>query len=146
MKQWRKSYIKIRYRWCYFYHAIDNHGLTLYFELHRHRDYHSAYHFLKRLLTTYGHPNYPFTDQYAATLKTTKRVIKDDLLGTENHQCSKYCNNLIEQNNRLIKHVSTKLCDFQSLQMALKKLSGFRVMHQSHKKAQENRVSWASLR
>ena len=39
--------------------AIDSHGLTLDFELRKHRDYQSAYHFLKRLLTTYGRRSTP---------------------------------------------------------------------------------------
>lgn len=37
-----------------FYRAIGSHGLTLDFDLRKHRDYQSAYHFLRRLLTTYG--------------------------------------------------------------------------------------------
>lgn len=85
--------------------AIDSHGLTLDFELRKHRDYQSAYHFLKRLLTTYGRPDCLVTDQYAGTLKAIKQVIKDGLLVKANHQCSKYRNNLIEQDHRLIKHV-----------------------------------------
>lgn len=65
-QSWRvdEIYIRIKGRWCYFYRAIDSHGLTLDFELRKHSDYQSAYHFLKRLLTTSGslswfsnHPN-----------------------------------------------------------------------------------------
>ena len=137
-QSWRvdETYIKIKARWHYFYRAIDSHGLTLDFELRKHRDYQSAYHFLKRLLTTYGRPDCLVTDQYAGTLKAIKQVIKDGLLVKANHQCSKYRNNLIEQDHRLIKHVLVKSSGFQSLRTALKTLSGIEVMHQLHKVSQ----------
>lgn len=137
-QSWRvdETYIKIKGRWHYFYRAIDSHGLTLDFELRKHRDYQSAYHFLKRLLTTYGRPDCLVTDQYAGTLKAIKQVIKDGLLVKANHQCSKYRNNLIEQDHRLIKHVLVKSSGFQSLRTALKTLSGIEVMHQLHKVSQ----------
>lgn len=68
-QSWRvdETYIKINGRWCYFYRAIDSHGLTLDFELRQHRDYQVRYNFLKRLLTTYGRPNGLVTDQYGRT-------------------------------------------------------------------------------
>ncbi|MYV16432.1 IS6 family transposase [Furfurilactobacillus milii] len=137
-KSWRmdETYIKIKGQWNYLYRAIDSHGLTLDFELRKHRDYQSAYHFLKRLLTTYGRPDCLVTDQYAGTLKAIKQVIKDGLLVKANHQCSKYRNNLIEQDHRLIKHVLVKSSGFQSLRTALKTLSGIEVMHQLHKVSQ----------
>lgn len=47
-----------------------------------------------------------------------------NLLATDNHQCSKYRNNLIEQDHRLIKHVLVKSSGVQSLRIALKTLSG----------------------
>lgn len=137
-QSWRmdETYLKIKGRWYYFYRAIDNHGLTLDFELRRHRDYQSAYHFLKRLLTTYGRPDCLVTDQYGATLKAIKQVIKNGLLAKGNHQCSKYRNNLIEQDHRLIKHVLVKSSGFQSMRTASKTLSGIEVMHQLHKISQ----------
>lgn len=91
---------------------------------------------MKRLLTTYGRPDCLVTDQYAGTLKAIKQVIKDGLLAKANHQCSKYRNNLIEQDHRLIKHVLVKSSGFQSLRTALKTLSGIEVMHQLHKVSQ----------
>ncbi|MBZ2202276.1 MAG: IS6 family transposase [Liquorilactobacillus hordei] len=137
-QSWRmdETYLKIKGRWYYFYRAIDSHGLTLDFELRQHRDYLSAYHFLKRLLTTYGRPNCLVTDQYGGTLKAIKQVIKDGLLTEKNHQCSKYRNNLIEQDHRLIKRVLVKSSGFQSLRTALKTLSGIEVVHQLHKISQ----------
>ncbi|ARO05222.1 Mobile element protein [Levilactobacillus brevis] len=88
-------------------------------------------------MTTYGCPNCLVTDQYGGTLKTIKQVIKDGLLAAENHQYSKYRNNLIEQDHRLIKHVLVKSSGFQSLRTALKTLSGIEFMHQLHKTSQK---------
>ncbi|MBS0937766.1 IS6 family transposase [Lactiplantibacillus plantarum] len=138
-QSWRvdETYIKINGRWCYFYRAIDSHGLTLDFELRKHRDYSPAYQCLRRLLTPYGCPNYLVTEPYGGTLKAIKQVIKDGLLATDNHPCSKYRNNLIEQNHRLIIHVLVKSSGFQSLRTALKTLSGIEVMHQLHKTIQK---------
>lgn len=137
-QSWRvdETYIKVKGRWCYFYRAIDSHGLTLDFELRKYRDYQSSYHFLKRLLTTYGRSNCLVTDQYGATLKAIKQVIKDGLLKKENHQCSKYRNNLIEQDHRLIKRVLVKSAGFQTLRTAARTLAGIEVMHQLHKISQ----------
>ena len=78
---------------------IDSNGLTLDFELRKHRDYAAAYHFLKRLLTTNGRPDRLVTDQYRATLKAVKHLMKQDYLSKSAHQCSKYRNNLIEQDS-----------------------------------------------
>lgn len=68
------------------------------FELRKYRDYQSAYHFLRNLWLS---KLFGYWDQYGGTLKAIKQVIKDGLLATENHQCSKYRNNLIEQDYRL---------------------------------------------
>lgn len=137
-QSWRvdETYIKIKGHWCYFYRAIDSHGLTLDCELRKRRDYQSAYHFLKRLLTTYGRPNCPVTDQYGGTLKVIKQVIKEGLLKRKNHQCSKYRNNLIEQDHRSIKRVLVKSAGFQTLRTAARTLVGIEVMHKLHKTSQ----------
>ncbi|OSP83985.1 IS6 family transposase, partial [Lacticaseibacillus paracasei] len=74
---------------------IDSNGLNMDFELRKHRDYTASYHFLKRLLTTNGRPDRLVTDQYRATLKAVKHLIKQDYLSKSAHQCSKYRNNLI---------------------------------------------------
>lgn len=46
--QINKIYIRVKGCWAYLYGAIDSSGLTLDFELRKHRDYAAAYHFLKR--------------------------------------------------------------------------------------------------
>ncbi|MDB7815537.1 IS6 family transposase, partial [Lacticaseibacillus paracasei] len=47
-KSWRidETYINVKGHWTYLYRTIDSNGLTLDFELRKHRDYAAAYHFL----------------------------------------------------------------------------------------------------
>lgn len=63
-------------------------------------------------------------------------MIKDGLLTKEKHQCSKYRNNLIEQDHQLIKRVLVKSAGFQTLLTAAKTLSGIEIMHQLYKTSQ----------
>lgn len=89
--------------------------MTLDFELRKHRDYAAAYHFLKRLLTTNGRPDRLVTDQCRTTLKAVKHLIKQDYLNKSTHQCSKYRNNLTEQDHRFIKRHRVRSASFQSI-------------------------------
>jgi putative transposase len=98
-----ETYIKIKGQWNYLYRAIDDQGLTLDFQLRKKRDFNSDYHFLKRLLKTYGLPHRLVTDQYGETLKAIKKLTREGHLHKGVHQCSKYRNNLIEQDHRFIK-------------------------------------------
>ncbi|QAR22232.1 IS6 family transposase [Limosilactobacillus fermentum] len=139
-QSWRvdETYIKVKGQWCYLYRAIDNQGLTLDFELRKHRDYQSAYHFLKRLFTTDGRPNCLVTDQYGGTLKAIKQVIKDGLLEKANHQCSKHRNNLIEQDHRFIERHRVRSAGFQTIRTAAKTLAGVEVVHAIRKETRRN--------
>lgn len=139
-QSWRidETYIKVKGRWCYQYRAIDSQGLTLDFVLRKHRDYPAAYHFLKRLLKTYGRPDCLVTDQYSATLKAIKQVIKDDLLDPKSHQCSKYRNNLIEQDHRFIKRHRVRSAGFQTIRTAARTLAGIEVVHAIRKETRRN--------
>ena len=135
-KSWRidETYINVKGHWTYLYRAIDSNGLTLDFELRKHRDYVAAYHFLKRLLTTNGRPDRLVTDQYRATLKAVKHLMKQDYLSKSAHQCSKYRNNLIEQDHRFIKRHRVRSANFQNIRTASATLSGIEVIHALRKK------------
>lgn len=135
-KSWRidETYIRVKGRWAYLYRAIDSNGLTMDFELRKHRDYTASYHFLKRLLTTNGRPDRLVTDQYRATLKAVKHLIKQDYLSKSAHQCSKYRNNLIEQDHRFIKRHRVRSASFQSIRTASATLSGVEIVHAIRKR------------
>lgn len=139
-QSWRvdETYIKVNGIWGYLYRAIDNQGLTLDFSLRKQRDYLAAYHFLKRLLKAYGHPNCLVTDQYGATLKAIKQVAKEGLLDLKSHQCSKYRNNLIEQDHRFIKRHRVRSAGFQTIRTAASTLAGVEVVHAMRKETRRN--------
>ena len=124
-----ETYIKIKGQWNYLYRAIDDQGLTLDFQLRKKRDFNSAYHFLKRLLKTYGLPHRLVTDQYGATLKAIKKLTREGCLHKGVHQCSKYRNNLIEQDHRFIKRHRVRSASFQSIRTASATLSGVEIVH-----------------
>lgn len=138
-KSWRmdETYIKIKGQWNYLYRAIDDQGLTIDFQLRKKRDFNSAYHFLKRLLKTYGLPHRLVTDQYGATLKAIKKLTREGYLHKGVHQCSKYRNNLIEQDHRFIKRQQVRSASYQSTRTAARTLYGIETMHAIHKKSRK---------
>lgn len=135
-KSWRidETYIRVKGRWAYLYRAIDSNGLTMDFELRKHRDYTASCHFLKRILTTNGRPDRLVTDQYRVTLKAVKHLIKQDYFSKSAHQCSKYRNNLIEQDHRFIKRHRVRSASFQSIRTASATLSGVEIVHAIRKR------------
>jgi putative transposase len=139
-KSWQidVTYIRVNGRWAYLYRFIDSNGLTLDFELRKHRDYIATYHFLKRLLTTNGRPERLATDQYQATIKVVNHLIKQDYLSQSAHQCSKYRNNLIEQDHRFIKRHRVRSASFHSIRTASATLRGVEIVHAIRK-----RTRWA---
>lgn len=85
------------------YRTIDSNGLILDFELQKYCDYATIHHFLKRSLTANRRHDRLLTDQYQATSKATKQLVKQNYLSESVHQYSKYRNDLIEQNHRFMK-------------------------------------------
>ncbi len=80
-------------------------------------------------MTTNGRPDRLVTDQYRATLKAVKHLIKKDYLSKSTHQCSKYRNNLFEQDHRFIKQRRVRSASFQSIRTASATLIAIEVIH-----------------
>ena len=78
------------------------------------------------------------TAQYRATLKTIKQVIKDGLMDLKAHQCSKYRNNLIEQDHRFIKRHLAQSAGVQNIRTAASTLAGVEVIHAMRKENRRN--------
>ncbi|MDE3289624.1 DDE-type integrase/transposase/recombinase, partial [Lacticaseibacillus paracasei] len=78
---------------------------------------------------TYGLPHRLVTDQYGATLKAIKKLTREGCLHKGVHQCSKYRNNLIEQDHRFIKRHRVRSASFQSIRTASATLSGVEIVH-----------------
>ena len=125
-KSWQidETYIRVEGHLTYLYRAIDSNGFTLDFELQKYHDYTAASHFLKRLLTTRL-----VTNQYRATLKADKQLVKQNHFSSSAHQCFKYRNNLIEQDHRFMKRHRVRSASFHSLRTASATLSGVKIVH-----------------
>ena len=97
--KWRidEIYIKIKGKWCYLYRAIEADGHKLDIWLHKKRDNHSAYAFIKRLVKQFGKPQIVITNQALSTKMAMAKVIQAFKLNFNCHCTSKYLNNLIEQ-------------------------------------------------
>lgn len=61
------------------------------------------------------------------------------LIDLKTHQCSKYCNNLIEQDHRFIKRHRVQSAGFQSIRTAASTLAGVEVIHAMKKKPKKRK-------
>lgn len=77
------------------------------------------------------------TDQYGATLKAIKKLTREGCLHKGVHQCSKYRNNLIEQDRRFIKRQQVRSASYQSTRTAARTLYGIETMHAIHKESRK---------
>ncbi|MCT3391399.1 transposase, partial [Lentilactobacillus hilgardii] len=71
---------------------------------------------------------------YGATLKAIKKLTREGCLHKGVHQCSKYRNNLIEQDHRFIKRHRVRSASFQSIRTASATLSGVEIVHAIRKR------------
>ena len=122
-----ETYVKVAWRWCYLYRAIDREGELLDSMLSEHRDKHAARRFLRRLVdvaerrpqrvTTDHHPPY-------------RRAIRWILGRTVPHRRNRYLNNLIEQDHRAVKQRSDPMRGFGSFASATRFCSAFDELRQ----------------
>lgn len=117
-----KIHIKIKVKWWYLYSAIDADDHTLDILLHKKRDNHSAYAFIKRLIKQFGKPQIIITDQAPSTKVAMSKLTKDFKLKLTCHCIYKYLNNLIQQNYSHIKVRNTRYQSFNTAKNAIKSI------------------------
>jgi len=101
-KRWHadETYVKIQGMWCYLYRAIDADGNLVDSMLSMHRDMDAAKRFVAQSVEVVGHgPERVTTDGRDAY----PRAIRETLGPEAVHRCSRYKNNVIEQDHRGIK-------------------------------------------
>ena len=135
---WRvdETYIKVKGEWMYLYRAVDSEGQTIDFYLSRTRSKKAAKRFLgklirlprtedPRVITTDKNPAYP---PALAELKEEGKFKKTE------QRCSKYMNNLIEQDHRRVKWQNRHAMGYWSYKTAYRTIRGIETMHMLFKK------------
>lgn len=132
---WRldETYIKVKEKWCYLYHAIDIEGHTLDIRLRKKRDHQAAYAFMKRLVKMFGGPTVLTTDKAPALLCAFKKLREKGFCNHTTPCTIKYLNNLIEQDHRQVKRCFAKSTGFQSIRYASRTIKGSETVHALYK-------------
>ena len=135
---WRvdETYLKINGKWMYLYHAVNQDGDTIDFWLSQSRDSKAAKKFFRKALKLAHNSNLRVitTDKYAATIKTIQSEIRNGRLHTKTkHRSSKYLNNIIEQDYRHIKRITSQMLGFKHFKSACSTIQGIEAMNMIRK-------------
>lgn len=105
-RSWRvdETYLKVRGRWVYLYRAVDRDGNTVDFRLSPKRDVAAAKAFFRKALRTQLRAPVSITlDGYAASHRAMREIPNEDEAWKRTKlRSSKYLNNLIEQDHRVL--------------------------------------------
>ncbi len=104
-KRWHadETYVKIQGVWCYLYRAIDADGNLVDSMLSIHRDMDAAKRFFAQSREVVGHGPERVTTVTTDGHDAYPRAIRETLGPEVDHRCSRYLNNVIEQDHRGIK-------------------------------------------
>ena len=127
---WRmdETYIKVNGQWRYLYRAVDRLGQTVDFLLTAQRDMAAARRFFERAIGLHDVPEKITIDKSGANTAAVRALIDDRGASIELRQ-SKYLNNLVEQDHRVIKRRVRSMLGFKSFRSATKILAGIETMH-----------------
>src|ERR1700734_859959 len=142
-RSWRvdETYVKIRGRWTYLYHAVDKEGNTVDFLLRAKRDVAAAKAFFRRALQRQGQLPHKITlDGYQASHRGAAEALSEH---PEGYQCkirsSKYVNNLIEQDHRSIKLRLGPMLGLKHFRRAVTTIAGIELTHRDQKGSVQTR-------
>jgi putative transposase len=138
-RSWRmdETYIRVKGRWTYLYRAVDRDGQTLDFLLSERRDLATARRFFRRAIAANGMPDRVVIDKSGANLAGLLAV-NAALKFTEAGQTIevlqvKYLNNILEQDHRFIKRVTSPMRGFKAFHPAAATIAGIEVAHMIRK-------------
>jgi transposase-like protein len=133
---WRmdETCIKVAGQWKYLYRAVDKGGDTVDFHLTAKRDLAAARRYLERAIDLHGLPERTTIDKSGANTAAIRSINEDACLDIDLRQ-SKSLNDLVEQDHRAVKRITSPILGFKSFWSAQKLNAGVETMHMV-KKAQ----------
>jgi transposase-like protein len=131
-----ETYIKIKGKWYYLYHAVDSTGQTIDFMLSAKRDARAAKRFFRKMLKAPNHqsPRVINVDQNRSYPSAVEELKKEGALSVaaQSRRC-KYLNNIVEQDHRFIKRRVNPGLGFFSFKTARRTIKGFETMNMIRK-------------
>jgi putative transposase len=136
---WRmdETYIKVKGRWTYVYRAVDRDGQTLDFMLSERRDLAAARRFFRQAISVNGVPERVVIDKSGANLaglQAVNTILKFTGIGrTIAVRQVKYLNNILEQDHRFIKRITSPMMGFKAFHSAAATIAGIETAHMIRK-------------
>ena len=123
-----ETYVRVKGEWKYLYRAVDAEGQTIDFLLTPQRDKAAAVAFLHRAIRSHGVPKTIIIDQSGSNTAATEEHNQRHRTAIEIRQ-SKYLNNLVEQDHRVVKQKVRPMLGFKSSWTARCTIAGIEVLH-----------------
>ena len=126
---WRmdETYVRVKGQWMYLYRAVDKNGQTIDFFLSPTRKRRAAQAFLTKAIGQNGLPTVINIDKSGANKAGIKIYNKKNRTKIEG-RCSKYLNNIVEQDHRFIKRRIRPMFGFKSFESAKSTLAGIELV------------------
>jgi putative transposase len=117
-----ETYLKVKGEWMYLYRTVDKDGNTVDFLLTKRRNKYAAHKFLCKAIRNNGCPVTINIDKSGASKEAIKTYNKISFIKIQIRQ-SKYLNNKIEADHRIIKWRTQNMLGFKSFESALRTLA-----------------------
>lgn len=136
---WRmdETFVNVKGKWYYLYRAVDKQGRTVDFYLSKTRGIDSAKAFFRKALATHcGHgPRKVTLDGHKPSHRALRLLRREHPAWRRVRvRCSKYLNNIVEQDHRAIKAKCRAMKSFQSFKTAATTIAGLELAHRIRKR------------
>jgi transposase-like protein len=135
---WRvdETYISIKGKWHYLYRAVDKQGRSVDFVLRQDRGIAAAQAFFRKALAAHADraPRKITLDGHISSHRALRLLRREHPAWRRvSVRCSKYLNNIIEQDHRAIKRRCASMKGFKSFANAAVTIAGVELAHRIHK-------------